>query len=364
MKALHTTITSAGELVLELRDIELPAPKGNQVVIKLEAAPINPSDLILVTGPADLTTARRDGDRLVANVPKERLAYVAGRLDQAMPAGNEGAGTVVDAGPEARDLIGKRVAVASGGTYAEYKLALGIECLVLPDGATAADGAAATINPLTALAMPEVMRREGHAALVHTAAASNLGQMLVKICKADRVPLVNIVRKVEHVALLRDLGATHVVDSSTPSFRTDLIAAIAETGATLAFDAIGGGSLASTILTCMEVVAARGKPWNRYGTNVHKQVYIYGRLDMSPTILDGSFGLAYGVDGFLVSTFMAKAGMETVQRMRTRIRAELTTTFASHFGKTIGLADILDPAVLRDVSQRATGAKALVEPNR
>jgi len=364
MKSLHTTISSAGELLLELRDLELPAPTGDQVVVRIEAAPVNPSDLILVTGPADLASARRDGNRLVANVPKERLAYVAGRLDQAMPTGNEGAGTVIDAGPDARQLVGKRVALASGGMYAEQKLARALECLVLPDGASAADGAAATINPMTALSMPEVMRREGHTALVHTAAASNLGQMLVKICKADRVPLVNIVRKAEHVALLKELGATHVVDSSTPSFRADLTAAIADTGATLCFDAIGGGTLASTILGCMEAVAARGKPWSRYGTNVHKQVYIYGRLDLSPTVLDGSAGLAYGVAGFLVSTFLAKAGMETVMKMRQRVLAELTTTFASHYGKTIALADMLDPAVLREVNQRATGAKALVVPNR
>jgi NADPH2:quinone reductase len=364
MKALHTTITSAGELVLELRDIELPAPTGDQVVVKIEAAPINPSDLILVTGPADLASARRDGDRLVANVPKERLPYVAGRLDQAMPTGNEGAGTIVDAGPDAKQLVGKRVAIASGGMYAEYKLARALECLVLPDGARAADGAAATINPMTALSMPEVMRREGHTALVHTAAASNLGQMLVKICAADRIPLVNIVRKAEHVALLEKLGATHVVDSSTPTFRADLTAALADTGATLCFDAIGGGTLATTVLGCMEVVAARGKPWSRYGTNVLKQVYIYGRLDLGPTVLDGTAGLAYSVSGFLVTTFLAKAGMETVMKMRARVLAELTTTFASHYGQTIGLGDLLEPAVLRDVNQRATGAKALVVPSR
>lgn len=364
MKALHTTITSAGELVLELRDIELPEPTGDQVVVDIEAAPINPSDLILLTGPADLASLRRDGNRLVASVPKERLGFVEGRLDQAMPAGNEGAGTVVAAGEQARQLVGKRVALASGGMYAEQKLARSMECLVLPDGVPAAAGAAATINPMTALSMPEVMRREGHKALIHTAAASNLGQMLVKICKTDGVPLINIVRKAEQVALLKELGAAYVVDSSLPSFRADLTAAIAETGATLCFDAIGGGKLASTILSCMEVVAARGKPWSRYGTSVHKQVYIYGRLDLGPTILDGSYGLGYGVSGFLVSTFLAKAGMETVMKMRQRVLAELTTTFASHFGKTISLTDMLDPELMRDVSQRATGAKALVVPSR
>lgn len=362
MKSLHATITSAGELELSLRDLELPAPAWDQVLVKIEAAPINPSDLLLLTGPADLSTARRDGDRLVATVPPKLLAYVAGRLDQAMPTGNEGAGTVVEAGEAGRALVGKRVALASGGMYAEYRLARAAECLVLPDGATAADGAGATINPMTALSMVEVMRREGHTALVHTAAASNLGQMLVRICAADRVPLVNVVRRAEQVALLRGLGATHVVDSSMPSFREDLTSALAETGATVCFDAVGGGTLASTILSCMEVVAARGKPWSRYGTSVLKQVHVYGRLDPSPLVLDGTYGLGFSVAGFLVSTFLQQAGMDTVQRLRARVFAELTTTFASHFGARIGLADLLDPEVLREVSRRATGAKALVVP--
>jgi NADPH:quinone reductase-like Zn-dependent oxidoreductase len=359
---LRSTITTAGELVLALAEVEIPVPVEDQVVIRIEAAPINPSDLALLLGTADLATLRVDGERTVASVPKETLRTLAARLDQALPVGNEGAGTVIDAGDQARALVGKRVAT-SGAMYAQWKLARARECLPLPDGTTAAQGASAFVNPMTALAMVEALRREGHKALVHTAAASNLGQMLVKICAADRVPLVNIVRSGEQVALLRGLGAEFVVDSSTPSFRTDLVEAIAATGATLAFDAIGGGRMGSHILTAMETVAARSlTAYNRYGSNVHKQLYIYGRLDPGPTQLDQTFGFAWDVAGFLVTSFLMKAAPEAIQRMRARVMAELTTTFASHYSATISLREALRLDVIRAYARRATGTKYLIDP--
>ena len=363
---LRSRIGASGDLELTLAEVTVPMPVGDQVVVRVEAAPINPSDLGLLLGPADVASVRRDGDRTVGIVPAAGLRAVQGRLDQAMAVGNEGAGTIVDAGDEARALIGKRVALAAGGMYATFKLVRARECLVLPDGVEAAQGASAYVNPMTALSMVEVMQREGHTALVHTAAASNLGQMLVKICVADRVPLVNIVRSADQVALLRGLGAAHVVDSSAKTFRADLAEAIAATGATLAFDAISGGRMASDILMAMEA-AARSKmtAYNRYGSTVPKQVYVYGLLDTAPMELAApAFGFAWGISGWLVSSFLAKAGMEVMQRLRARVLAELTTTFASHYTATISLRETLDPDVIRAYAKKATGTKYLIDPAR
>jgi NADPH:quinone reductase len=362
---IRSRITRDGQLELALVEVEVPAPVGDQVVVRIEAAPINPSDLALLLGPADLATARRDGDRLLATVPAAGLRAVTARLDQALAVGNEGAGTVVDAGDAAKALIGKRVSLVGGAMFAQYKLARAHECMVLPEGTTAAQGASALINPMTALAMVEVLRSEGHTALVHTAAASNLGQMLVRICAADRVPLINIVRSADQVALLANLGATHVLDSTAANFRTALTDALAETGATLAFDAISGGPLAGTILGCMEAAAARkATSYSRYGTNVHKQVYIYGRLDLRPTEIDASAGFAWSVSGWLLTAFVMKAGMDTVMRMRARVSAELTTTFASNYTATISLRQALDPETVRTYAKRATGTKFLIDPTR
>jgi NADPH:quinone reductase-like Zn-dependent oxidoreductase len=363
---LRSRISSSGELELVLAEVEVPVPAADQVVVRVEAAPINPSDLALLLGPADVATLRRDGDRTLASVPAPGLRAVQGRLDQAMPVGNEGAGTIVDAGAGARALVGKRVALAGGSMYAQFKSARARDCLVLPDGVTAMQGASAVVNPMTALSMVEVMRAEGHTGLVHTAAASNLGQMLVKICAADRIPLVNIVRSASQVALLRGLGATHVVDSSSETCRADLTEAIAATGATLAFDAISGGRMASEILSAMEIVARRAMTsYNRYGSTVHKQVYVYGILDVGPLELSAaSFGFSWGVSGFLVSNFLVKAGAEVAQRLRARVVAELTTTFASHYTATISLREALDPEVIRAYAKKATGTKYLLDPTR
>lgn len=362
---LRSRISSSGELELSLVEVEVPAPGPNEVVVRVDATPISPSDLALLLGPADLAGARNVGGTLVAPVPQQRLIAVQARLDQAMPVGNEGAGVVVDAGSEARGLIGKTVAVVAGGMYAQYRVVPANACLVLPEGVTAAQGASAFVNPMTALSMVEVMRREGHTAIVHTAAASNLGQMLVKICAADKVPLVNIVRSAEQVELLRGLGAVHVLDATTPTFRADLAKAIEATGATLAFDAIGGGPLASHILTAMELVASRkAGAYSRYGSSTHKQVYIYGRLDLRPTELEPTAGLAWSVSGWLLMTFLAKAGAEVSQRIRARVLAELTTTFASHYTASISLQEALNVDTVRAYAKKATGSKYLIVPSK
>jgi NADPH-dependent curcumin reductase CurA len=282
-----------------------------------------------------------------------------------MPAGNEGAGTVVAAGtsPAAQALIGKKVAILGGAMYAQYRVVSAASALPLPADASAADGASCFVNPLTALSMVECMRLENHTAIVHTAAASNLGQMLVKICLKDGVPLVNIVRSAEQAKILTDLGAKYVVDSTAPSFMADLIAAVTETGATIAFDAIGGGKLASQILSAMEVAAvSKMTAYSRYGSSVLKQVYIYGSLDNSPTELIRSYGLTWSVSGFLLTPFLGRIGMEGVMRLRARVVAELKTTFASHYTQEISLKDMLDLPTIAAYNRRATGEKYLVNP--
>ncbi|MEE6176800.1 zinc-binding dehydrogenase [Mycobacterium sp. 050134] len=366
---LRSLVTSDGALELSLQEVPVPKPQTNEVLVRVEASPINPSDLGLLIASADLSKATVAGtpERPVvkAQVAKETLPALTARLDESLPVGNEGAGTVVAAGSSdaAQALLGKTVAIAGGAMYSQYRAVDASACLVLPEGATARDGASSFVNPMTALGMTETMRREGHSALVHTAAASNLGQMLVKICLKDGIPLVNIVRKPEQVELLRSLGATHVLNSTTPSFEDDLFEALKETSATLAFDATGGGTLASQILNGMEKAAnATATEYSRYGSSTHKQVYIYGSLDTGPTVLDRRFGLAWGVGGWLLTYFLQNAGGETIGRLRARVAAELTTTFASGYTREVSLAGMLTPDAFAAYVKRATGEKFLVTP--
>ncbi|SPM36049.1 NADPH:quinone reductase or related Zn-dependent oxidoreductase [Mycobacterium rhizamassiliense] len=367
---LRSLVTSTGTLELSLREVPVPTPGPNEVVVRVEASPINPSDLGLLVASADMSTATVAGtpERPVVTAPISAAAVSAlsARLDQSLPVGNEGAGTVVAAGTSeaAQALVGKTVAIAGGAMYSQYRAIDASACLVLPQGTTARDGASSFVNPMTALGMTETMRREGHSALVHTAAASNLGQMLVKLCQHDGIPLVNIVRKPEQEELLKSLGATHVLNSSSPSFATDLVEALKATSATLAFDATGGGTLASQILTGMEQAAnATAAEYSRYGSTVHKQVYIYGALDTSPTVLNRNFGMAWGVGGWLLTPFIQNAGAETFLRLRARVAAELTTTFASSYTREVSLAGMLQPDAFNAYVKRATGEKFLVTPH-
>jgi NADPH-dependent curcumin reductase CurA len=336
----------------------------------VEASPINPSDLGLLIASADMGTATVAGTPerpvVTALIGQAALKALSARLDKSLPVGNEGAGTVVAAGASeaAQALVGKTVSIAGGAMYSQYRAMDATACLVLPEGATARDGASSFVNPMTALGMTETMRREGHSALVHTAAASNLGQMLVKLCQKDGIPLVNIVRKPEQEQLLRSLGATHVLNSASPSFSADLVEALKATSATLAFDATGGGTLASQILNAMEEAAnATAGEYSRYGSSVHKQVYIYGTLDTSPTVLTRNFGMAWGVGGWLLTPFIQNAGAETFGRLRARVAAELTTTFASSYTREVSLAGMLKPDAFNEYVKRATGEKFLVTPH-
>ncbi|MFV0495540.1 zinc-binding dehydrogenase [Mycobacterium sp.] len=367
---LRSLLTSDGALELSLQQVPVPVPDGSQVLVRVEAAPINPSDLGLLVAGADMSAATVAGTPhrpvVRAAVPKAALRALSTRLDRSLPVGNEGAGTVVAAGSseESRALLGRAVAVAGGGMYTQYRVVDAAACLVLPEGAGAKDGASSFVNPLTALAMTETMRREGHSALVHTAAASNLGQMLVRICRADGIPLVNIVRKPAQEELLRSLGAEYVCNSASPSFTQDLLAALTATSATLAFDATGGGTLASQILNGMERVASAAlTEYSDYGSSVRKQVYVYGALDTSPTVLTRNFGMTWGVGGWLLIPFLQSAGAETFARMRARVAAELTTTFASRYTREVSLAGMLRPEAFNAYVRQATGEKFLVTPH-
>ena len=366
---LRSLITPEGELRLSLEPVTHGALKPEQVLVALQAAPINPSDLGLLVGPADVAAAVQHGEgedrSLVAPVPPPLLTRVTARLGQSLPVGNEGAGKVVEAGdsPKAQALLGRTVAVIGGGMYARYRQIHADACLPLPEGASAADGASAYVNPLTALGMVETMRAESHTALVHTAAASNLGRMLNRVCLADGVGLVCIVRSPDQAAILRGEGAVHVCDSSTPDFTDHLVEALKATGATLAFDAIGGGRLASDILQAMETVASAGAAYSRYGSSSPKQVYIYGALDLGPTTLSRSFGLSWDVGGWLLTPFLERAGPETRARLQGRVMAELKTTFASRYTRTISLSQALERDVFWAYLRRATGEKYLIDPS-
>ena len=367
---LRSLIKRTGEFELSLAKVSTPTPAADEVVVRLEASPINPSDLGLLLGAADMTTAKLSGAPdnpvVTATVPEAMMRAMTGRLDESMPVGNEGAGVVVSAGASdaAQALLGKNVAMIGGAMYAQYRCLNAAACLVLPAGATPADGASSFVNPLTALGMVETMRREGHSALVHTAAASNLGQMLNRLCLKDGIGLVNIVRDAKQEELLRAAGAVHVCNCTAPTFMTDLTATLIATGATLAFDAIGGGKLAGQILTAMEAAANRtAKVYSRYGSTVHKQVYIYGGLDTRPTELIRSFGMAWGIGGWLLFPFLQKLAPTDAQRLRERVAAELKTTFASHYTRVISLYEALQLETIAAYSKRATGEKYLINPN-
>jgi NADPH:quinone reductase-like Zn-dependent oxidoreductase len=368
---LRSLLKKSGELEVSLANVPTPEPKEDEIVVRVEATPINPSDLGLLIGPADISTAKVSGTKdqpvFTAKVPDAALKALAARLDQSLPVGNEGAGVVIKTGSSdaAKALMGKTVSMIGGAMYAQYRVVRAKDVMPLPAGTTAADGASWFVNPLTALGMTETMRREGHKALVHTAAASNLGQMLNKICIKDGIGLVNIVRSKEQADILHQIGAKYVVDSSATSFMDDLTDALVETGATIAFDAIGGGKLAGQILTCMEIAANKtAKEYSRYGSTVHKQVYVYGSLDPRPIELNRAFGMAWGVGGWLLFPFLQKIGPADGAKLRQRVVSELKTTFASHYTQVVSLQEALQLSNIAVYNKRSTGEKFLINPNK
>ena len=372
-KEIRSTLTNEGILELSIVNAERPVPGDDEVLLKIEASPINPSDLaLLITFAADLDSlsVSGEGDQTVASIKLHPglLGALKPRMGQSMQVGNEGGGVVIDAGANAKHLIGKIVGVAGGAMYSQYRCVPAQSCLVMNEGTTSMQAASSFVNPLTALAFVETMRLENHTALLNTAAASNLGQMLVKICKDDGVPLINVVRKPEQVETLKKLGAEYICDTSADSFMGDLVNAIVATGCTLGFDATGGGNggkLPGQILTAMEIAANKtATEYSRYGSDTYKQVYIYGGLDMSPTVLNRSFGLQWGLGGWLLTPMIGRIGMERFGQMRERVAAEINTTFASHYTQEISLAEMLQPEIIRGYAKQATGAKYLVNPHK
>jgi NADPH2:quinone reductase len=368
---LRSLIRSAGELELSLVETPIPRPGPGEVLVRIEASPLNPSDHGLLFGAADMSAAVASGTRarpvVTAPVPPSAMKSMAGRLDQSLPVGNEGAGVVVetDASDAARALKGKKVAMWGGAMYSRFRSIAADQCLLLPDDVTVAEGASAFVNPMTALGMIDTMRREGHHAIVHTAAASNLGQMLHRLCAAESIKLVNIVRADDQEALLRGMGAGYVCNTRSARFMEELTDAIAATGATIAFDAVGGGTLTGQILRAMEVAASKNlKTYSRYGSTVHKQVYLYGGLDPRPTELARDYGMAWGIGGWLVMNFMQKVGPAAVAKLKERIASELRTTFLSKYSKEISLAEVLQLEVIAAYRKRETGQKYLVNPNK
>ena len=368
---LRSLIRPDGELELSLADTPVPKPGPDEVLVRIEAAPLNPSDLGLLFGAADMGAAHVSGTAarpvVKARIPDAAMKAMAGRLGQSMPVGNEGAGVVVGAGssPSAQALLGQTVAAYGGAMYAQYRAVPVTDCLALPDGTSAAEGASSFINPMTALGMVATMRREGHTALVHTAAASNLGQMLNRLCLKEQIALVNIVRKPQQAQLLRSQGALHVCDSSAPDFSQSLTEALVATGATLGFDATGGGKLTGQILTCMEAALNRtASTYSRYGSTTHKQVYLYGSLDTRPTEFSRSFGMAWGIGGWLVFSYLQKLDAGIIESFKKRVAAELKTTFASHYSRQLSLAEALSQEHIAAYGKRATGEKYLITPNR
>jgi len=372
-KEIRSTVTSDGNVELSIVKVDTPTPSDDEVLIEILAAPINPSDLALLTtfgGDLSNINISGSGDDTVASmkVHPAVMKSMKSRMDKSMAAGNEGAGVVVDAGVNAKGLIGKTVGLAGGSMYAQYKCAPAMNCLVMEDGTTPSEAASSFVNPLTALSFVETMKMENHSAIVHTAAASNLGQMLVKICQSDGIPLVNIVRKEEQVEILKGIGAEYVCNTSDPDFMESLINALVETGATLGFDATGGGNggeLPGQILTAMEVAANKNsEQYSRYGSETYKQVYIYGGLDRTPTVLTRAYGMSWGLGGWLLTPMLGKIGMERVQEMRIRIAKEIKTTFASKYAGEISFEEMLQPEVINSYAKQSTGNKFLVNPHK
>jgi NADPH2:quinone reductase len=372
-KEIRSTVTSEGNIELSITKAERPIPSADEVLIKVEAAPINPSDLgLLLSFAADLSSISTSGseDETVTSmkIHPALMGSMKPRLNQSMQAGNEGAGVILDAGENVKELIGKTVGLAGGAMYSQYRCVPAASCLVMDEGTSPAEAASSFVNPLTALSFVETMKMENHTALVHTAAASNLGQMLVKICKDDGIPLVNIVRKSEQVDLLKNLGAEYICNTSDESFMDDLVNALVATGATLGFDATGGGNngeLPGQILSAMEIAANKtAKEYSRYGSDTYKQVYIYGGLDQSPTVLKRAYGMSWGLGGWLLTPMIGRIGMEKFGQMRMRVAKEIKTTFASSYAEEISFEEMLQPETIKSYAKQATGKKYLVNPHK
>ena len=370
---IRSTVTEEGYMEISIIESQIPKPKKNEVLVRMEAAPINPSDLgRLLSHAADLsdikTAETNQMNKIKIKLKANLMAPLKPRLNQPLSLGNEGAGVVVDAGSEVKGMIGKTVGLAGGGMYCQYKCMPANNCLIMDKQTTPEEAASSFVNPMTALGFIETMKLEGHRALIHTAASSNLGKMLIKICKNDSIDLINIVRDAQQIASLNSIGAKFVFSTSEANFEDNLVASIKETGGTLAFDATGGGNegrLAGQILSAMErAILSSSEEYQIYGSNTHKQVYIYGGLDRSPTILNRSYGMSWSIGGWLLMPMINKFGMKKLQQMRERVAAEIKTTFASSYYKSISFEEALKPDIIRSYATQTTGKKYLIKPHK
>lgn len=366
---LTSLVTPDGSIELTLVSAPVPTPAPGEVLVRVEAVPINPSDVGVLLARAEPASFEAVGSAefpaVRGRVPDASSPALRARLGIPLTPGNEGSGVIVAVGDPAREeeLLGRTVAMNPRQMYQQYRTVPIDTCIVVDEGTPPVEAASSYVNPMTVLGMIETMRREGHTALVHTAAASNLGQMLVRVCEAEGIGLVNVVRRPEQEALLRAEGAEWVVDSSQPDFEARLTDAIAATGATLGFDAIGGGEQVAQILSAMEVALTRDDTeFHPYGSAVHKQVYLYGMLDRSPTVIARDFGMAWGVGGWLLRHILDEVGPEVTQRMRARVVSELSTTFHSAYSEEISLGQMLQPEIIARFASSSTGGKLLVNP--
>ena len=370
IRQMQSCLHDNGTIECALREVDVVDPEPHEVLVKVEAAPINPSDLGLMFGAADLSSLReieRDGRvSILLDVPPARMRAMGPRVGQWIGVGNEGSGRVVAAGSSeaSQIMLGKRVGMFGGEMYSEYRCLPVSKCMMFPDSISSEQAASCFVNPMTAMGFMETREMEGQSGIVHTAAASNLGQMLVRLCQADDIPLVNIVRSEEQVKLLRGMGVEGALNSRDKQFMSQLIEALSATEATLAFDAIGGGKLINRILTAMEIAAvSKRSQWSPYGSDQHKQIYVYGQLDLGPTELTRGFGWVWSVGGWLLNPFMNRAGPERVMRMKKRVVEEIGTTFASHYSLRIPLSESLSSMAVAAYSARKTGQKALLLMN-
>ena len=365
-REIRSTLSKSGTLSLEVINTPMPEPKAHEVVVEIHAAPINPSDVGVLFGLSNMITTDLIGTTAnpkTINYPSAIVDHMKGRWDKALPSGNEGSGIVVSAGSDMQHLIGKVVSLFGANCFSKYRCVPGLSCMVMNEGTTPDQAAASCVNPYTALGMVATMKMENHKAIINTAAASNLGQMLLKVCKADGIPLINIVRRQEQVDLLKSIGGEYVLNSSDDNFKSQLIDAISETKATLAFECIGGGDMAGQILEAMEKsLASKADTYSVYGTTTLKQVYIYGSLNQAPTTFSRSFGLYWSISGWLVTPIIQKLGVEGFMAMQKRVADEIDTTFKSDFHKSISLDEMCEPDHILEYVKAGSGKKYLVKP--
>ena len=367
-RQLITTLSLTGTLSLSLQNTELPPLGAEDILLQVQAAPLNPSDMSFMFTQADLSTLTFDYDASTPCVSMQLPDIIdkrhQHRVEQTLPCGYEGAGVIIEVGSSlSRELIGRTVSCAIGGMYADYKVSPLNAVIVMPEGVTPMQAAAAFVNPMTVLAMLETRRLHQHKALVHTASASNLGKILIRCCKQQSIPLVNLVRNSNQIPALMSLGADIVLDTSDEDFAVQLYDAISQYEPTACFDPIAGGDLLSHVMSTMErVFIDKQQQFSHYGSGVFKQGFVYGHLDNAPLRFTHQIGFSWSLRGWLLGDVLPTLSAECITNMKKSIQSEITTTFASEFNTTITLADILNPVQIATYTAARSNEKFLVVP--